>query len=304
MYSSPVQAPSTDSLLVLAQIHHIGTIKPCVCDELKELFGIEKNGTHSLVLKARKNIAIITRPRIRLHNGCLYFVDDMTSVDLSLDDPRCTDYLSYQVRIVLLFREVMGLVTKSNNIIFITQTNASKSTRSYSDESDDSETYSTTSSSTLVGTNYCPAQMEAPPSLSENVLRRAKGHSRKGRTKIVPLSIMENHPMAKMKHNLIPIKLKERWLGQGVQHYTNLDVFSLPEIASRLLGYDGSNMDVVIHKLRSNCELIVKRVDPQMLHLVDFIIYRVKNILAADERFDVTDDINDASYTFDDMFDG
>ena len=111
--------------------------------------------------------------------------------------------------------------------------------------------------------------------------------------------------MAKMKHNLIPFKMKERWLGRGVQHYTNLDVFSLPEIASHLLGYDGNNMDVVIYKLRNDCERIVKRVDPQMLHLVDFIIYRVKNILAADERFDVlaTDDINDASYTFDNMFD-
>lgn len=103
----------------LAQIRYTNNIYVCMCDELKSLFGIEKNSTHSLRIRSQSRIAVIIKARLILIDGKPHFTTDFRAMELPINDPRCNDYLKYRVRIVLLFREVLGLVTKVPDVILI-----------------------------------------------------------------------------------------------------------------------------------------------------------------------------------------
>jgi len=192
----------------------------CLSDELKPLFGIRKNGTHSLVIGRQSRVAVIIRPRLHQVEGNLCFAADLTAGSLPVTDPRCTDHLEYHLRVIMVFREIMGLTTRDSDIIL--------------------------------------------------------GPSPTQRRTLLPLSINEVKIISRLDHNILPARMRQRWLASQPRDYT------LGEVSARIFGYvpeeraEGKtvvSMAEVIHKFRSQCQKVIERVNPDLIFILDYITF-------------------------------
>jgi hypothetical protein len=74
------------------------TLFPCLIDELKPIFKLEKNGTHWIKYKGKKYILL----KVMYKNGTIL-------KELTLDKIEHKESLQYEVQKIFIFRELLGL---------------------------------------------------------------------------------------------------------------------------------------------------------------------------------------------------
>lgn len=103
-----------------AQIKKTGNTHQCICDELKCLFDLEKNGTHYAYIGRGNNYNILIKPRYVYNTDkrkleiCEH---DFRLGDLRDDDKRLNENVQHVARVLGLYVEVLGIKININNII-------------------------------------------------------------------------------------------------------------------------------------------------------------------------------------------
>ncbi len=103
---------------VFAQAKYVNNTHACVCDELKPIFGVTQNGTHTIHIAKQKRLTVLIIPRFQPNTELSSNPGmDIRLGDLKIDDKRINETLEYKIRLLGVFREIMGLNTDINSIV-------------------------------------------------------------------------------------------------------------------------------------------------------------------------------------------